>query len=56
MVIEPKKAYNQTFSKLRILWNIAQRLIGEYEDYDRRLIELENKYKTLSEQTSSLGG
>jgi hypothetical protein len=52
MIIEPKKTYNQTFSKLRILWNIAQKLIGEYEDYDRRLIELENKYKTLSNKIS----
>ena len=55
MPIQPKKSFKQTFSKIRILWEIAQRLIGEYEDFDRRLIELENKYKTLSETINSMG-
>jgi len=48
-----KKTYNQTTSKLRNLWNIATRLIGEYENFDNRLTSLEKKVKDLSQKLSS---
>lgn len=54
MAIEPRKNYNQTPSKLRVLWDTAKRLIGEYEDFDRRIKELETKIAELSYKLSSM--
>jgi len=53
MVIDNKKTYTQTPSKLRFLWEIAKRLIANYEDFDRRLTELETKMKDNSYKLSS---
>jgi hypothetical protein len=49
-----KKTYNQTTSKLRKLWDIALQLIGEYEDFDSRLNQLENKVDDLYVQINSI--
>ena len=53
MVIQPQKSYVQTPSKLRMLWNIAMRLIGNYEDFDRRLTDLEKKFNDFSSKLTS---
>lgn len=53
MVNDPKKTYSQSEGKIRGLWNIARRLIGEYEDFDRRLSALEEKFTQLSRKITS---
>jgi len=53
MVIEPKKSYYQSEGKIRQLWNTARRLIGEYEDFDKRLTFLEEKFSQLSHKITS---
>jgi hypothetical protein len=50
--MELKKTYTQTSSKIHILWNIAQRLIGSYENFDFRLVNLEKKFTDLSYKIS----
>ena len=52
MVIEPQKSYTKSPSKLRILWNTAMRLIGEYENFDRRVTLLEKNFSELSYKIS----
>jgi hypothetical protein len=54
MPIEQNKTFSQTPSKLRWLWSIAQRLIGEYEDFDKRLTSLESRFNDFSLKLSSL--
>lgn len=49
---EIKKTYEGTSSKLRFLWQTALKLIGDYEDFNRRLVELEKDYKELSYKIS----
>lgn len=54
MVIQIKKSYTQTPSKIRFLWEIAHKLIGSYEDFDRRLIDVEKKVTDLSYKIAKL--
>ena len=53
---EPIKTYNQTPSKLRILWETAIRLIGEYENFDKKITSLENKIEELNYKISVTSG
>lgn len=53
MPTDPKQTYEQTPSKLRAMWDIAMRLIGEYEQFDNRLTLLESKVSELSKKVSS---
>jgi hypothetical protein len=53
MAIDPKKTYTQTPSKLRFLWEIAKRLIANYENFDRRLTDLEKKASDISSKIKS---
>ena len=51
------KPYDQTRSKIRVLWETALQLIGQYEDFDRNLTDLENKVQTSSDTlTSTING
>ena len=54
MVIELKKTYSQTPSKIRTLWGIAHRLIGMYEDFDRKLKEFEKKIDEMAKKINQL--
>jgi hypothetical protein len=47
------KPFNQSKSKLRLLWETAFQLIGEYEAFDEKLSSLEDKTKTLSDNLNS---
>jgi len=49
----PKQSYNQTPSKLRTLWDIATQLIASYEDFDRKLTNLEKKIADISAKLTS---
>jgi len=53
MSIDPKKTFNQTPSKIRRLWEIAMRLIAQYEDFDNRLKDLEKKTSDISKKMTS---
>jgi chromosome segregation ATPase len=53
MPIDPKKTFNQTKSKIRTLWEIAMRLIAQYEDFDDRLKDLEKKTSDISKKLTS---
>jgi len=48
MVRDPKKSYVPTPSKFYALWELANRLHGEYMDFDKQLSALENKYHGTS--------
>lgn len=54
MVMEIKKSYTQTTSKIRFLWETANRLIGSYEDFNRRLTDIEKKFTDLSYKIAKL--
>jgi len=51
MATETPKTYTKTPSKLRRLWDIAMILIGSYEDFERRLTDVEKK---MSENSAKL--
>jgi len=48
-----KQAYSQSPSKIRILWDTALQLVGQYEEFDRKIKELENKISILSKSLNS---
>jgi hypothetical protein len=54
MAIDTKKTYTQTVSKLRVMWDTAMKLIGEYEDFNRRLSDLEKKASDISTKSVSI--
>ena len=51
MATETPKTYTKTPSKLRRLGDIAMILIGSYEDFERRLTDVEKK---MSENSAKL--
>jgi hypothetical protein len=51
MATETPKTYAKTPSKLRRFWDIAMILIGSYEDFERRLTDVEKK---MSENSAKL--
>jgi len=53
MVLAPKQTFERTIKKLRTMWDIAIQLIGDYEDFDKRLTLLEDKIDSLSRQLNS---
>jgi hypothetical protein len=48
MTNQTQQAYNQTPSKIRTLWDTALQLVGQYEEFDRKISELDSKISTLS--------
>jgi len=50
---QTQQAYTQSSMKIRILWDTALKLIGQYEEFDRKLKELETKILTLSKSLNS---
>jgi hypothetical protein len=54
MTIETPKTFAKTPSKLRRLWDIAMILIGNYEDFERRLTDAEKKMNENSSKLSDL--
>jgi hypothetical protein len=53
MATNAKPVYIQTKGKIRTLWEIASKLVAQYEEFDRRLTELENKVSTLNSRVDS---
>lgn len=47
MADQPKRNYNQTPNKLRVLWEQANRLIAKHEELDAKLKTLDDKVKLL---------
>lgn len=56
MVRDPKKSYIPTSSKFQVLWELANRLHGEYIDFDRQLKGLENHYHGISSKITEVTG
>jgi hypothetical protein len=54
MATETPKTYAKTPSKLRRLWDIAMILIGNYEDFERRLTDVEKKMSENATKLSDL--
>lgn len=52
--MEIKKVYNQTPSKIRVLWETARKLIGDYENFDRRLSGMEQKITDITYKINQL--
>lgn len=52
MVIQ-KKNYDQTKNKLHVMWEQANQLIAQYEEYDKRILDLEDKYNQLINSINS---
>jgi division protein CdvB (Snf7/Vps24/ESCRT-III family) len=53
MSITPLPNFNQSKSKLRTLWEVANRLVADYESFDKRLTDLENKINSVSSRVDS---
>jgi hypothetical protein len=47
------KPYDQTPSKIRVLWETALQLIGEYEDFERRLTDIDTRVRALNSKLNS---
>lgn len=52
MTTEPKKTYIQTPSKIQFLWNLANKLIGDYDDFNKRMNLLEEKVNKITYNNS----
>ena len=53
MTNKTKEAYIQTPSKIRTLWDTALQLIGQYEEFSRKITELETKITDLSKSINA---
>jgi hypothetical protein len=53
MTNKSKQEYTQTPSKLRTLWETALQLISQYENFDKKLVDLETKIDEVSLKINS---
>jgi hypothetical protein len=54
MVLDPKKSYTPTPSKFQTLWELANKLYGEYIDFDKQLTILENRMNENSNKITDV--